>query len=186
MLRHRGMSLLGAWTQALTARGVPSVVVGPDNLRHALPDDVILVREDPPLSGPAAAVHAGLRAHHESPQTGHVLILAVDVIDPEPLLDWLLAQVREGDAGARVAVVPVDAGGRSQYLASAVPVEELRHRVENLSTTDIAGRPLRVLFEGIDTVSPELPAGVGADIDAPADAARHGIDLPERNVPQGQ
>ena len=51
----------------------PRVVVGPDTL--PVPSDVLLTREDPPFSGPAAAIHAGLDLGGHLPASGGYLPL---------------------------------------------------------------------------------------------------------------
>ena len=50
-------TLLGCALEAVDAAS-PRVVVGPESL--PLPSGVLRTREDPPFSGPAAAIHAGL------------------------------------------------------------------------------------------------------------------------------
>ena len=173
------------------------MVVGPEELRGDLPQQVLLTREEPPLGGPAAAVRAGVLALEqagllggappsvtEPPDTGppeaeqtetepaetpRILLAAVDVVDPAPLLDWLLAQSQQ--AGSH-AVIPQDSTGRLQLLASLIPERPLRARAQEITAAQAEGRPLRILVEGIDAVHPRMPAGLGADVDTPEDAHR--------------
>ncbi|WP_022873616.1 NTP transferase domain-containing protein [Nesterenkonia alba] len=189
VLRHNGRTLLNQWTTALSRRRFPTVVVGPDALGDYLPESVVQVREDPPFSGPAAALWTGARALErdltarplhcdteravEPPE--YVVLLAVDVVDPEALLQWLVARIAE--APADHAVVPEDHTGRHQLLASAVPYAQLVDRARALQATEVAGAPARVLLSGIPAVNPVMPAGLGEDVDTPADAERLGIHL---------
>lgn len=196
-LRRGDRSLLEHWTAELLRRGIPAVVVGPEELRGDLPQQVLLTREDPPLGGPAAAVRAGVLALEqagllggappsvtEPPDTGppeaeqtetepaetpRVLLAAVDVVDPGPLLDWLLPQL---DQARHRAVIPQDSTGRLQLLASLIPERPLRARAQEITAAQAEGRPLRILVEGIDAVHPRMPAGLGADVDTPEDAHR--------------
>lgn len=72
----------------------PRVVVGPDTL--PVPSDVLLTREDPPFSGPAAAIHAGLErvaAQCEgsgTPTPKWCLILGVDTPRIAPAVQRLM------------------------------------------------------------------------------------------------
>ena len=206
-LRRGDRSLLEHWTAELLRRDIPAVVVGPEELREDLPQQVLLTREDPPLGGPAAAVRAGVLALEqagllggaqpavtEPPDTGlpeagppeaeqteseptqtepaetpRILLAAVDVVDPGPLLDWLLPQLDQ--AGHR-AVIPQDGTGRLQLLASLIPERPLRSRAHAMDASQAEGRPLRILVEGIDAVHPRMPDGLGADVDTPEDAHR--------------
>lgn len=172
-LRRDGSTLMQHWTEALAQRGVPTVVVGPESLRADLPAGTLLTREDPPLGGPAAAARAGVLALEEAglltERPGRVLLAAVDVVDPGPLLDWLLSQLDQ--AGHR-AVIPQDGTGRLQLLASLIPEPPLRSRAHAMDASQAEGRPLRILVEGIDAVHPRMPDGLGADVDTPEDAHR--------------
>ena len=91
------------------------------------------------------------------------------MVDPGPLLDWLLSQLDQ--AGHR-AVIPQDGTGRLQLLASLIPEPPLRSRAHAMDASQAEGRPLRTLVEGIDAVHPRMPDGLGADVDTPEDAHR--------------
>jgi len=178
-LRRDGSTLMQHWTEALAQRGVPTVVVGPESLRADLPVGTLLTREDPPLGGPAAAARAGVLALEEAglltERPGRVLLAAVDVVDPVPLLDWLWAHLDQ--AGQR-AVIPQDGTGALQHLASLIPVCPLRARAREITAQEAEGRPLRILLEGIDALHPTLPEGLGADVDTPEDARRLHVHRP--------
>ena len=74
-------TLLGCALEAV-ATASPRVVVGPESL--PLPSGVLRTREDPPFSGPAAAIHAGLECiaadceRSQVPLPEWCLILGVD------------------------------------------------------------------------------------------------------------
>lgn len=191
-LRRGEKTLLQHWAAALEERGIPVAVVGPDHLRAELPQDALLTREDPPLGGPAAAARAGLLALEKeglpAAPEGWVLLLAVDVVEPGALLDWLCAELEQvepeqvglaesGQAGPEQAVIPQDAGGRLQHLASAIPARPLMERARSLSGEAADGRPLRILLEGIPARHPQMPPALGADVDTPEDARRLDVQL---------
>lgn len=181
LLTRRGVPLLRGWTDALTSRGIDAVVVGPDHLQAHLPPvearpRVLLTREDPPLSGPAAGVAAGVRALAAAdllPSAGHVLLLAVDTVDPDTLLDVLQGFAPPPGRG----VIPVDGDGREQRLASMLDAVALRRTVEELAPGEEAGSPLRRLLDGLLVDRPRLPDGLGRDVDTIDDAAALGVDV---------
>lgn len=190
LLRRGGATLLQDWLEALVAREIAVAVVGPPHLGAQLDapqssrgaagaaPEVLLTREDPPLSGPAAGVAAGVRALAAAdllPHEGQVLLLAVDTVDPGALLDAL-----QGVApGPGRGVIPVDAAGREQRLASMVDAAALRRTVDALAPGQEVGWPLRRLLEGLAVDHPRLPAGLGRDVDTAADAAALGIEVPD-------
>jgi molybdopterin-guanine dinucleotide biosynthesis protein A len=77
-----------------------------------VPHNVIVVCEDPPGSGPVAALAAGLAALPDGP--ADVAVLAADLPRITPAAVAALAAAR-GDAKDALAV---DDGGRVQYLAA--------------------------------------------------------------------
>lgn len=76
----------------------PRVVVGPESL--PLPSGVLRTREDPPFSGPAAAIHAGLECiaadceRSQTPAPDWCLILGVDTPRIAPAVQQLIAAAR--------------------------------------------------------------------------------------------
>lgn len=74
------------------------VVVGPESL--PLPSGVLRTREDPPFSGPAAAIHAGLECiaaaceRSQTPVPNWCLILGVDTPRIAPAVQQLIAAAR--------------------------------------------------------------------------------------------
>lgn len=179
LLEHNGRTLLEHWTAALADRDFSGVVVGPERLGEHLPEDFLLTREDPPLAGPAAAVCAGVRALDGtmSVDPGDVLLLlAVDVVNPVALLDWLQEWMPPLSRAGEQAVVPRDAQGQFQMLSSALCHSWLSQRVAGLRPGEETGQSLRWLLEGARTAHPVLPAELGADVDTPEDAQRLGVN----------
>lgn len=90
-------TLLDCALEAVTAAS-PRVVVGPESL--PLPPEVLRTREDPPFSGPAAAIHAGLECiaaaceRSQTPVPNWCLILGVDTPRIAPAVQQLIAAAR--------------------------------------------------------------------------------------------
>lgn len=162
-LRIDGVTLLERALDALA--GLDVVVVGPPRDRPG----VLVVQEDPPRAGPAAAILAGIRALPL--RIDEVLLLAVDVPRlPEAVT--LLLRATSGPDG----VIAVDAEGRDQWLLGRYRVAALRATA--LALGDASGRPLRALVGGLDLLRLPLPPGVAEDVDTVADARRAGVALP--------
>ena len=148
----------------------PRVVVGP---AQPVPNDVVLVREDPPLGGPAAAVAAGVRAIDPAP--GPVVSGAADwpafvavLAGDQPLLTpaaiaALLDAIRAAPANTAGAVFVGD--GRAQLLCGVWRFAALRARCARLA----AGSP---------------PDGARPDGARP-DGARGGGAMPGGAMPGG-
>jgi len=144
------------------------VVVGPSSV--ALPSEVAVVREDPPYSGPYAAVAAGLAALDAD--TTVVLVLAGDLLDPAPLLPRLLTALRgprHADAApstAPEAAVTLDAEGRRQPLLAAYRVDPL---LAGIAGVDPYGRAAYALLDGLRVVDVPDVGEHSRDVDTPAD-----------------
>ena len=86
------------------ATASPRVVVGPESL--PLPTGVLRTREDPPFSGPAAAIHAGLECiaadceRSQVPLPGWCLILGVDTPRIAPAVQLLITAARSAEQAA--------------------------------------------------------------------------------------
>lgn len=151
----RGRTLI-AWVAAAAADASRLVVVGP--ARRELPQAVV-VREDPPGSGPVPALRAGL-AEVRSPW---VALLAADL----PYLRAAhLALLREAAVGA--GAVLVDSTGREQWLAGWWRTASLRAALKTYQGASLFG-----------LLGPMEPARVGVaegepwfDCDTPADLDR--------------
>ncbi len=96
-------TLLDCALEAVAAAS-PRVVVGPESL--PLPTGVLRTREDPPFSGPAAAIHAGLECiaadceRSQAPLPGWCLILGVDTPRIAPAVQQLIAAARSAEQAA--------------------------------------------------------------------------------------
>jgi molybdopterin-guanine dinucleotide biosynthesis protein A len=137
------------------------VVVGPP---QPVPEDVVVVREQPPGGGPVTALRAGLRAV----ESDVVALLAGDL----PFLSAaLVAQLRAAlvDDG----VVVVDDGGRDQYLLGVWRTGALRAALPGTDGPMSLRRVLAPLAMG--RLRPTVPPGSPPpwlDCDTPADLAR--------------
>ena len=145
---------------AARSLGAEVVVVGPPG--PDLPEDVTLVREDPPYSGPYSAVAAGLQA--VGPDVEVVLVLAGDLVDPGALLPHLVAAV---DAGAEAAVA-VDAYGLRQPLLAAYSVVPLLGGILGVDPTN---RAANELLDGLHVVEVVDDGRHTRDIDTVEDLA---------------
>ena len=119
-------TLLGCALEAVAAAS-PRVVVGPESL--PLPSGVLRTREDPPFSGPAAAIHAGLECiaadceRSQVPLPDWCLILGVDTPRIAPAVQQLIAAARAAARAAEQAATatlsPADSEALTDSEASA-------------------------------------------------------------------
>lgn len=119
-------TLLGCALDAVAAAS-PRVVVGPESL--PLPSGVLRTREDPPFSGPAAAIHAGLECiaadceRSQVPLPDWCLILGVDTPRIAPAVQQLIAAARAAARAAEQAATatlsPADSEALTDSEASA-------------------------------------------------------------------
>ncbi len=146
MLDHVLLAACGART---------TVVAGPR--RRGLGDPEF-VREDPPGSGPVAAIGAAARLL----SAGDVAVLAADL----PLIGDGLPALRAGlrSSGADVAVF-VDLDGSLNYLAAVWRTEALRAALR--SAGELQGAPVRALYEHVEIHTVADFDGVAQDCDTP-------------------
>lgn len=115
-------TLLGCALEAVAAAS-PRVVVGPESL--PLPSGVLRTREDPPFSGPAAAIHAGLECiaadceRSQVPLPEWCLILGVDTPRIAPAVQLLIAAARGAEQAATATPSPTDSEAPNDSEASA-------------------------------------------------------------------
>lgn len=148
-----------------TAEADVVVVVGP---RAQTERRVQFVREDPPRSGPAAGLLAGLDALErwsaEQAGTGPdrpVLLLAVDM----PLVSPATVRRLLAAAAEREGAVLVDADGRRQLCLTLSP-----ERLPDLRRSDGAvGLGLFRLLGPLDLVEVQAVGNEAYDVDTPAD-----------------
>ncbi|MCL6674634.1 NTP transferase domain-containing protein [Streptomyces panaciradicis] len=110
------------------------------------PRPVLWAREDPPGSGPLAALGAGLR-HTTAEQ---VVVLSADLpFLGAPTVRRLLAALRAGTADGALLT---DADGRDQPLVAAYRSPALHRGLSGLTEehTGLTGLPLRRLTAGLD------------------------------------
>ncbi|WFP16676.1 molybdenum cofactor guanylyltransferase [Citricoccus muralis] len=164
------------------------VVVGPE---HTRAPGSLVVREDPPLSGPLAALATAL-PHLDATWT---LLLSCDLEHPDAVCALLAEQLAEHlaptpDPEPAVSIpqdgwVLVDDDGYPQWLAGLYRTAALRRGVEQLGDdgdgadadsrlTHLADLPLRALFRAGDLRLTKIPAPGSrtADIDRPEDLTR--------------
>lgn len=135
------------------------VVVGP---AHPALHPTVVTREDPPGSGPVAAVVAGL----EHVRSRHVAILAADL----PFLRASTLAALCSTVDNHEAAVVRDRDGRSQWLCALWSAAALRRRTAG----DPAGRSMRSVYAGADVVpiDPVAEPPVWFDVDTRDDLTR--------------
>lgn len=144
-----------------TTGATRTVVVGDVDV----PEGVLRTVEEPPRSGPAAGIVAGLRALAAAGDPAPwVLVLATDapgLARVVPLLlqaagvAEVLADVDGGGLGGADGFAPVDAGGHRQWLAALYRREALLRAAEALG--DPTDRSVRQLVGELDLHPVDLP-----------------------------
>lgn len=148
------------------------VVVGPEDL-PSMP--VLRTREDPPFSGPAAGIVAGLDTLDRArPTPDWTLLLACDMPAVRPAVVALLNAAATAPPEHRGIVVIDD--GRLQPLAGIYRTDALREAVRDQPSVNRSVRSLvGTLWDA------ELPlSGVTDDVDTWDDVDRFGL-LPPRD-----
>ncbi|OAV61238.1 hypothetical protein A6F49_09730 [Enteractinococcus helveticum] len=163
------------WSAAPSAQ---VIIAGTDDgLSPNSRDQVDVVREDPPFSGPLAGVAAALDAIPAS--DGVVILLGGDLpFLSSTTMSKLVAAAIDGEEVASC----VDATGHLQYLCAAWPQRILRAQLEQVG--DPAGVPLRALFKGLTPELVECDPDELRDIDTPYDLARAVTTADGRPVPE--
>ena len=162
-IQWRGETLAARAARVLTVACDPVVEVGSG--ASGLP----CVREEPPRSGPLAALLAGARALGSR---GPVVLLACDLPFVEPPILRLLA-----DWPGRQTVIPV-VDGRLQYACARYGPDALDRAEAALAAGD---HSLRAAGDGDRDELSEAqwramgPANTFADVDTPADLRRLGL-----------
>ncbi len=158
-LADRTAALLGAVA-------APVVEVGPGFT--SLPR----CREDPPRSGPLAALVAGADALRQLGYHGSVLVLATDL--PRLTQAFLQLLVDWPAPGAEFSVVPQDSQGRAQPLCARYSPAALACAVELVAA---GRRSMGALLEAVPVAwvdgaaRSDTPADVLCDVDTPDDLA---------------
>lgn len=163
------------------ASASPRVVVGPESL--PLPSGVLRTREDPPFSGPAAAIHAGLECiaadceRSQAPLPEWCLILGVDTPRIAPAVQQLIAVARGAEQTATATPSPTDSEaltdseasegfwgvsrGIYQPLVGIYRFEAIRS-VFSTGTTDAS---VRSFLRRLNPAAVEMSAADTADVD---------------------
>lgn len=172
-------TLLDCALEAVAAAS-PRVVVGPESL--PLPSGVLRTREDPPFSGPAAAIHAGLECiaadceRSQIPVPDWCLILGVDTPRIAPAVQQLITAARSAEQAATTPS-PTDsessegsessagfwgvAEGIYQPLVGIYRFEAIRS-VFSTGTTDAS---VRSFLRRLNPVAVQMSAADTADVD---------------------
>ena len=153
------------------------VVVG-DVADSSVSPDVLVTREEPPYSGPAAGIAAGLTALGSADPipSDFTLVLGCDMpgIDAAvaPLLSALSTQPGDG-------VIAVDGRNRLQPLAAAYRTARLTAAAEAKRAAGILeGLSVFQLIAGLALTDVAVPQGATDDVDTWADAERFGVARP--------
>ena len=175
-----GQTLLARTLDAVRSAGRVAVA-GPAELANSLPPAPprsFLVREDPPFSGPAAAVGAALNALHDAAETAGsgqappwTLVLACDMPAVAGAVQTLLAEAARGPGES---IMAQDSSGALQPLAALYRTGDLlravKERPDGLENLSMFRLLARVQWREV-----AVPEGSTADVDTWADAGEWGI-----------
>lgn len=164
-LRAGRRTLLQVTLEAVSGAG--RVVVVGDRSQAEVGERAVVVREDPPGGGPAAAIDAGLEKV-EAPVT---VVLACDMPRVGEVVPLLLQALAVADASVQ-SVVARDLE-RTQYLVAAHRTSSLRQRAGDLGP--LAGRSVRQLYAELSVLEVVVPAGATQDVDTWDDADDAGV-----------
>ncbi len=161
LLTFDGRSLLDG---VLSAVGdVVTVVVGP---RRSTPRPVLHVTENPPGSGPAAGIAAGIRALvSEAPAARVVAVLAADL--PGISVDSINRLCAELDESGAPGAIFTDLAGHEQWLTAVWQLQALTSVLETRPSWVGASVRSLLAMPGIRLVTGS--AVETADIDTPSD-----------------
>jgi molybdopterin-guanine dinucleotide biosynthesis protein A len=155
-----GVSMRDRAIAAVGSMGAdPVIVVGPESASAPLAGPgVRWVREDPPFSGPAAAVVTALAALGAD-AAEWTFLLACDLPRPEAAIAALVQGI-PGHDGACLA----DADGRMQWLTGVYRTAAL---AEAAASVPAGGRdlPVRALLSGLAVVALPDPDASARDVD---------------------
>lgn len=182
-----GQSLLARTLAALaTARRI--VVVGDSSdIAAAVPGtDVLITREFPVFSGPAAGIAAGVdalgAAALDAGPSDFTVVVACDMPAVGDAIEALLGAV-QGTDGA----VAVSSDGRRQPLAGVYLTRFLSDCVAgHRDSGDLENLSVRALLSGLDPIAVPVPDGSTDDVDTWADATRLGVLTPQPQHTQPQ
>lgn len=176
-------TLLDCALEAVAAAS-PRVVVGPESL--PLPPEVLRTREDPPFSGPAAAIHAGLECiaaaceRSQAPMPDWCLILGVDTPRIAPAVQQLIAAARGveqtyAERAADFSPTDSEASERSEASAGFWGVSEGIYQplvgiyrfeaIRSVFSTGTTDASVRSFLRRLNPVAVQMSAANTADVD---------------------
>lgn len=176
LLEIDGRSLLQRAVDAVPDAAGAIVVVGPE--RPAGPAGVAWVREDPPFTGPAAAVVAAVRAS-AADQPGEppwTFVLACDLVDPAAAAQRL-REARNAAPDHVDGMCLVDDDGRPQWLTGVYRTDRLRAAAVALPHAG-ADASVRALVAPLRLTVVEVRPGAIMDIDTWDDLERARARVP--------
>lgn len=156
---------MAATVQAVRGAG-GVVVVGPPDL--PLPEGTLRTREDPPFSGPAAAIAAGLAALAGPARAEWTGVWACDMPGVAAAAAALLAAARRLP-GSTDGVIAVAADGHRENLAVVIRTGALERLFGRESATD---RSVRSFWKHLDLMPVTVPADSTLDVDTWEDVSR--------------
>ncbi|MGJ8722811.1 MAG: molybdenum cofactor guanylyltransferase [Salinibacterium amurskyense] len=177
-LQVDGHTLLDHAIAAALSVARTCTVVGP--IAPGLVGSTVLVtREDPPFSGPAAALAAGV--HHlvatVPSESDAILVLACDMPGIAAHVPALAAALSAAPADVD-GVISVDASGHRQPLAALYRSRALVSAISRCADDDLIGLSMRKLIEPLTLITVEALLGATDDVDTWEDAARLGAIIP--------
>lgn len=165
-LRRGAERLLEITVRAVNEAGC-AVVVGPDDL--AVPPATLRTREDPPFSGPAAAIAAGLDHLARQPsRAAWTAVLACDMPDVAAAVQSLAdaAANLPSDTQGLIATAP---DGHRENLAVMIRTEPLTTVFSEYPSRD---RSVRSFWKHLRLIEVAVPAGSTQDVDTWEDVTR--------------
>lgn len=162
----QGASMVDRCIEAARKFGAERVLVaGPvDTGTHA----DARVRENPPFSGPLAALDAGIQEVHAP----WVMVLACDLVSPTDVVDQLVNALRTAPADVDGAILE-DEDGYPQWLASAFRSKALLSAITQYrsETGTLEDASLRAVFQKLRLQRSTARPGSTDDIDTPEQLA---------------
>lgn len=171
-------TLLDCALEAVAAAS-PRMVVGPESL--PLPPEVLRTREDPPFSGPAAAIHAGLECiaaaceRSQTPVPNWCLILGVDTPRIAPAVQQLIAAAQSAERAAGFSPADSEATAGSESSAGFWGVAEGIYQplvgiyrfeaIRSVFSTGTTNASVRSFLRRLNPVAVQMSAADTADVD---------------------
>ena len=184
-----GQTLLGRTLDAVS-QAQQVIIVGEMARSTDAPASVLVTREDPPFSGPAAAIAAGLDALQATVAglPDFVLVLACDMPGVADVVTELIAAATGELAADSQGAIAIDEQGQRQFLAGVYRPTALRHAVEQVRASGpIENLSVKRLLDSLTLTDVLVPTDATADIDTWEQAGAFGIsessNTPPSNTP---